>query len=281
MADFSERILDIRLRQSELMCEAAISGYDLDRDVFCEATDTAKAVGKIADMIERDFNSVKKYLTDRKAMEKYDKSRTMKLSRILDRLNTHFQGEDERKVMFVGFDPAEYTKRYSEAGKGIAKFKKQVCGLKVLSASDTEDVDKFKAQATESPKRDKDVNAIEYGRSIIEFAKGTLESDEDTGPKDVKAMAKPYIEALDKLKKSNDPDVMDVAASIKYVASAEIAVLKGYAKWRESLISEVKKVDSTIVRRKGKDGNTTEFSINLSPVTVKTAAAPLAIGFKL
>ena len=266
MADFSERILDVRLRQSELMCEAMLAGYDLDREVFCEAPDTAKAVSKIQDSIERDFASVKKYLTDQKAMEKYDKNRTKKLSRILDRLNKHFQAEDGRKVMFVGFDPAEYTKNYTAAGKGIARFKKQVCGLKVLSASDTEDVDKLKAQATEAPKRNKDVNAIEYGRTIIEFAKGTLESDESTGPKDVKAMAKAYIEALDKLKTSSDPDVLDVAASIRYVASAEVAVLKGYAKWRESLIKEVKKVDSVIVRRMN-DGKT-ELSFNISPMHV-------------
>lgn len=281
MIDFSERILDIRLRQSELMCEAEVAGYNLESEEFTESVNVSKAIERISKSIERDFNSVKKYISDRKAIEKYDKNRTKKLSRILERLNAHFQEEDKRKVMFVGFDPSEYTKNYSAAGKGVAKFKKQVCELKFLSASDREDIDTCKSKATEAPKRDKDVNAIDYGRTIIEFAKGTLDSDKATEPNDIGAMTKPYIDALNKLKSSDDPDVMDVVNSIRYVASAEIAILRGYVKWRESLINEVEKVDSIIVKS-SKDKSKGGFTLAIQPslVSAKASLSPLNLSLK-
>lgn len=248
MADFSDRILDLRLERTRIDSEAAILGYSIENDVFVESADNKKALNKIKDTIRKDFESVAKFLTDKRKMVKFDKEQSKKLRSAIEKFNKHSESDLKRKIMYVGFDPASYTKNYTEAGKTVATIKKKVCSLRVITAEEREKLDDARATATEAPKRDKEMNAIEYGRTIIEFAQKILDGDLESGPKDIDQMCKPYIEALSKMESSPDPDVMDVAECIRYVASAEVAVLKGYAKWRENLIKEVDKVSTAILK---------------------------------
>ena len=248
MIDFTDRILDLRLERTRIESEAAIHGYSIEGNVFVESADNKKALAKIKDSIRKDFESVAKFLTDKRKMVKFDKEQSKQLRTAIEKFNKHAESDLKRKVMFVGFDPAAYTKNYTEAGKTVAGIKKKVCTLRVITASEREKLDDARESATEPPKRDKEMNAIEYGRTIIEFAQKILDGDLESGPQDITQMCKPYIDALSKMETSTDPDVMDVAECIRYVASAEVAVLKGYAKWRENLIKEIDKVGAAIVK---------------------------------
>lgn len=248
MADFTDRILDLRLERTRIESEAALLGYSIEGNIFVESTDNKKALNKIKDSIRKDFDSVAKFLTDKRKMVKFDKEQSKKLRSAIEKFNKHAESELKRKTMFVGFDPAAYTKDYTEAGKTVASIKKKVCTLRVMTVDDREKLDAARDAATAPPKRDKELNAIEYGRTIIEFAQKILAGDMESGPSDIDQMCKPYIDALTKMEDSADPDVMDVAECIRYVASAEVAVLKGYAKWRENLIKEIDRVSTSILK---------------------------------
>ncbi len=248
MADFTDRVLDLRLERTRIEAEAAILGYSIEGNVFVESTDNKKALDKIKNGIRKDFDSVAKFLTDKRKMVKFDKDQAKQLRNAIEKFNKHAESELKRQIKFVGFDPAAYTKAYTAAGKTVADIKQKVCTLRVITASERERLDAAREDAVASPERDKEMNAIEYGRLIIEFAQKILDGDLESGPKDIDQMCKPYIDALSKMDNSQDPDVMDVAECIRYVASAEVAVLKGYAKWRENLIKEITRVSNAILK---------------------------------